>query len=338
MAKARPDADIRLMLKTANSPALGIAALLAATSTWGGMFLVSKNVLHHVDPFWFTLIRYSLSALVFVALLAARGAAPWRKLRAHAGPLAVRGIAGFGVFSVLLLTGLAHSLPSHGAVIMATTPMTAQLLRWVLDGVRPTRATLSTSALALAGVVVVSGVLFPHDAGGSTAFGDAIALLGTLGWVWYTRGATQFADRLDVVEYTALTVLSAWPVLLLGTLLATAAGLAAVPSAQGMALSWQVLVFVGLVPSAMAVLAFNHGVRTLGAVTGTAFLNFIPVSALLMSAALGKLPTGSELLGMAMVVGALLIHTASSRAAGAQPVRQAAPLKRHGRDVCGASH
>lgn len=337
MAKSRPDADIRLMPKTANSPALGIAALLAATSTWGGMFLVSKNVLHHVDPFWFTLIRYSLSALVFVALLAARGAAPWRKLRAHAGPLAVRGIAGFGVFSVLLLTGLAHSLPSHGAVIMATTPMTAQLLRWVLDGVRPTRATLSTSALALAGVVVVSGVLFPHDAGRSTAFGDAIALLGTLGWVWYTRGATQFADRLDVVEYTALTVLSAWPVLLLGTLLATAAGLAAVPSAQSMALSWQVLVFVGLVPSAMAVLAFNHGVRTLGAVTGTAFLNFIPVSALLMSVALGKLPTGSELLGMAMVVGALLIHTASSRAAGAVPLREGASLKRHGRDVCGAT-
>jgi drug/metabolite transporter (DMT)-like permease len=340
MAKPGLDADIRLMSKTANSPMFGIAALLAATSTWGGMFLVSKNVLHHVDPFWFTLIRYSLSALVFVALLAPRGAAPWRKLRAHAGPLAVRGIAGFGVFSVLLLTGLAHSVPSHGAVIMATTPMTAQLLRWVLDGVRPTRATLSTSALALAGVVVVSGVLFPHgaEAGASIAFGDAIALLGTLGWVWYTRGATQFADRLDVVEYTALTVLSAWPVLLLGALLATATGLAALPSAQGLSLSWQVLVFVGLVPSAMAVLAFNHGVRTLGAVTGTAFLNFIPVSALLMSVAMGKLPSGNELLGMAMVVGALLIHTASSsRAAAVAPVRKAVPVQNHGRDVCGAT-
>ena len=339
MVNADPDADIRLMFKTIHPRALGIAALLAATSTWGGMFLVSKNVLHHVDPFWFTLIRYSLSALVFVALLAPRGAAPWRKLRAHAGPLALRGIAGFGVFSVLLLTGLAHSLPSHGAVIMATTPMTAQLLRWVLDGVRPTRATLSTSALALAGVVVVSGVLFPHgaEAGASTAYGDAIALLGTLGWVWYTRGATQFADRLDVVEYTALTVLTAWPVLLLGALLATAFGLAAVPSAQGMALSWHVLVFVGLVPSAMAVLAFNHGVRTLGAVTGTAFLNFIPVSALLMSVALGKLPSGNELLGMAMVVGALLIHTARSRTGAATPVRGTALAKRSGSGECGAT-
>lgn len=112
---------------------LGIAALLLATSGWGGMFLVSKGVLHHVEPAWFTLIRYSMSALLFVLLILPRGAAPWRKLRLHAGPLALRGFAGFGVFSVMLLVGLAHSVPSHGAVIMATTPMTTQLLRWALD-------------------------------------------------------------------------------------------------------------------------------------------------------------------------------------------------------------
>src|SRR4051794_7760795 len=75
---------------------LGIAALLLATSAWGGMFLISKGVLQHVDPFWLTLIRYSLSAILFMALLVPRGAAPWLKLRAHAMPLAIRGLAGFG--------------------------------------------------------------------------------------------------------------------------------------------------------------------------------------------------------------------------------------------------
>ena len=311
-------------MRTPSSP-LGIAALLAATSAWGAMFLVSKDVLRHVDPFWFTLIRYSLSALIFAALLAPRGAAPWRKLRSHAGPLALRGVTGFGVFSVMLLTGLAHSVPSHGAIIMATTPISTQLLRWVLDGVRPTRTTLLSSALALAGVVVVSGVLAPsHGDAASTAWGDAIALAGTLGWVWYTRGATQFAGQLDVVEYSALTVLAAWPLLVLGALAASAIGLAEVPQWHGLQLSWHALLYVGLVSSAFAVLAYNFGVRTLGTVTGTAFINFVPVSALLMSVVVGKLPSEGELLGMGMVVGALLIHTAGSRwatAAAAVPVR-----------------
>jgi len=324
---------------TTQSRPLGIAALLLATSAWGGMFLVSKGVLHHVDPFWLTLIRYSLSALLFVALIAPRGAAPWLKLRAHAMPLAMRGLAGFGVFSVMLLTGLAHSVPSHGAIIMATTPMTTQLLRWALDGIRPSRATLLTSLLALAGVMIVSGALSTHHAraGESTAFGDAMAFVGTLGWVWYTRGAAQFANKLDVVEYSALTVLASWPLLLLGAVVATAAGVAGLPSGPGLMSSWHALVYVGLVSSALAVLAFNFGVRTMGAVTGTAFLNFVPVSALLMSVALGKLPSGNELLGMAMVVGALLIHTASTRTATAVPARPSRPVQAQGRGVCGAA-
>lgn len=314
------------MLQT-NARTLGIAALLLATSTWGGMFLVSKGILHEVDPVWFTLIRYSLSAIVFVSLLVPRGAAPWRRLREHALPLALRGVAGFGIFSVMLLTGLAHSVPSHGAIIMATTPMTTQLLRWALDGVRPASSTLLTSLLALAGVVIVSGALSSHGGqhGASTAPGDAVAFVGTLGWVWYTRGAAQFANRLDVVEYSALTVLASWPLLLVGALAATGLGLARVPSAAGLQQSWHVLVYVGLMSSALAVLAFNHGVRTLGAVTGTAFLNFVPVSALLMSVAQGKLPSANELLGMAMVIGALLIHTASSRTGAAVAARSGAP-------------
>ena len=98
-------------MSTANPRPLGIAALLLATSGWGAMFLVGKDVLHHVEPMWLTLIRYSMSALLFAALLLPRGAAPWRKLRLHAVPLALRGAAGFGVFSVMLFVGLAHSVP-----------------------------------------------------------------------------------------------------------------------------------------------------------------------------------------------------------------------------------
>lgn len=298
---------------------LGIVSLLLATSSWGAMFLVGKDVLQHVDPFWFTIVRYTLSALLFVALLLPRGRAPWQRLRRHAGPLAWRGVAGFGVFSVMLLEGLSHSAPSHGAVIMATVPMTTQLLRWALDGVRPTRTAVLTAVLALAGVATVAGVFSSGDAfNTSYLLGDALALAGTLGWIVYTRGAARMPE-LDVVEYTALTVLASWPLLLLGTLAATAVGLSTAPSAEGLQQTWHGLLFAGVLSSAVAVLAFNHGVRRLGAVTATAFLNFVPVSALLMSVALGKPPTAAELLGIAMVVTALLVHTAASRSPARSP-------------------
>jgi len=291
---------------------LGIAALLAAASAWGAMFIVSKQMLAYVDPFWFTFIRYGIAGILLAALLLPRGAAPWRKLRANAAPLALRGAFGFGIFSVTLLTGLAQTEPAHGAVIMATTPMTTQLVRWALDGVRPARTTLLTTALALLGVATVAGVLSHASFGTtSTLHGDALILASTLAWVWYTRGATVFA-QLPIVEYTALTVVAALPLLALGAVFATAFDFASVPSAQDLHTTWHAMIYVGVIASGLAVLAFNYGVRTLGAVTGTAFLNFVPVSALVIGAALGKLPTGNELLGAAMVITALLVHTAAS--------------------------
>jgi hypothetical protein len=131
-----------------------------------------------------------------------------------------------------------------------------------------------------------------------------------------------------VIEYSALTVLAAWPLLLAVAVGASVLGLSQMPSAEGLRLSWEALLYVGLVSSAIAVLAFNFGVSKLGAVTGTAFFNFVPVSALLMSMAMGKMPTVNETVGMAMVIGALLIHTAAGRKASAAPAAQAAATLR----------
>jgi drug/metabolite transporter (DMT)-like permease len=109
-----------------------------------------------------------------------------------------------------------------------------------------------------------------------------------------------------------LTVLAALPVLALAAFFATAFDFASVPSVDELHVTWHAMLFVGVVASGFAILAFNFGVRRLGAVTGTAFLNFVPVSALLYGVALGKPPTATELVGAAMVIGALLIHTAMS--------------------------
>jgi drug/metabolite transporter (DMT)-like permease len=303
----------------AQSRAFGVIALLLATGSWGGLFLASRPVLADLDPSWFTLVRYSLAALAFVLLLAPRGAAPWRRLREHGLGLALRGLAGFGVFGVLLLGGLARSLPTHGAVIMATVPMTTQLWRWAVDGQRPGRITLLSTALALAGVLVVSGLLHAGtDASATHWDGDAMMLAATLGWVWYTRGAARFAE-LDALEYTGLTILAAWPLLLAMALLATVTGLAQMPEPARLWAWWPQLLYVGLGASAAGILAYNHGVRLLGSVTATAFTNFVPVSTLLIGLALGHRPAASELLGMAMVVGALLMHVLSQRAPAPTP-------------------
>jgi drug/metabolite transporter (DMT)-like permease len=309
-------ASVEPAMTLPRSPAVGMAGLLLATTAWGSLFLASKPVLPHVDPVWFTLMRYSIATLGFMLVLRLRGPVPWGALRQHGGRLAGLGFIGYGVFSAMVLVGLAHSVPSHGAVIMATMPITTQLVRWALDGQRPSRSAIASTLLALVGVVMVSGVLAQGASGAhaSTLVGDLAALAGTLGWIAYTRGAARLPE-LDVVSFSALSALASWPLLLVATLLLAAFGLAPVPAADAAWHAWPALVYIGLVPTVFGVLAYNFGVRTLGVVTGTAFLNFVPVSVLLIGAAMGSRPALHELAGVMLVVSGLLVHTLSQRAA-----------------------
>lgn len=69
------------------------------------------------------------------------------------------------------------------------------------------------------------------------------------------------------------------------------------------------LLYIAAVPTVAAVVAFNFGVRQLGASRGTLFLNGVPVSALLMSVALGQHPAAQEWIGAALVIAALTLST-----------------------------
>ena len=310
---------------TATSTPRAVVALLLATSAWGSLFLIGKSVVAQLDPLWFTVVRYTLATVVLAVLVHLAGHQPWAKLRRHALRHTLVGLAGYGVFSVMVFHGLRLSLPSHGSVIMATMPFTTLALRWALDGQRPPLRAVAGAALALAGVATVAHLLGQTgEVNGRMLLGDAITLAGTLGWVAYTRAMAAVPEH-SPLEYTALTAVAALPGLVAAALLATLLGLAEAPSpALLLALSPK-LAYVALVPTVAAVLAFNAGVRKLGAPMGTLFLNMVPVSVIAVRAVLGEAPQASEIFGAALVAAGLALTVWTPRAAPAR-VQPAARL------------
>ena len=312
---------------TPKNPYVATVAMLFAAVSWGSLFLVGKPVLSRLDPIWFTAVRYLLAAVGMTLLVVLFGQRPWAKLRAHWATLTGYGVLGYGFFGVLVLEGLKLSLPSHGAVLMATMPMTTILLRWLLDGHRPGWNVAGAAVLALSGVVLVSGVLGRTDGPPHMLLGDALTLLGTVGWVLYTRGAAKVPE-LSPLEYTGLTALAALPWQLLFAVGATVIGGIAAPTWQDLAPVGPHLLYIAAVPTVAAVVAFNFGVRQLGASHGTLFLNGVPVSALLMSVALGQHPAMQEWIGAALVIAALTLSTRTP--APARPVAAASTTHQDG--------
>lgn len=294
-----------------------VLALLLATASWGSLFLVGKQVLGVLDPAWFTLLRYVLATALLVLLVQCFGEAPWHKLRRHWWRISLLGACGYGLFSLLVFYGLRLSVPSHGSVIMATMPFTTLALRWALDGQRPALRALLAAALAIVGVATVAD-LFGQYGGLSTTtlIGDALALAGTLGWVIYTRGAASL-PALSALEYTALTAVGVLPWLSLFTLAATALGWCPAPTPAAVADVAPQLIYIAVLPTVAAALAFNLGVRRLGAPAGTLFLNMVPVSVIAVRAVLGNAPQTNELIGTALVGMALVLNAWPARSSGA---------------------
>jgi drug/metabolite transporter (DMT)-like permease len=290
---------------------------------WGAMFPIADSAIRRVDPFHLTAIRYLLAAGGFLALL-------WlfegrRALRTEGRSLELWlfGSAGIAGFNLLAFAGLEHTTPEHAALIVATSPLMALLADAALARRAPSRAMLGFVALALAGVLLVIGRGDPAAVlTGGVNGGDVLVFLGAAGFVAYTFGARRFKG-FSALRYTALTATGGTITVLLVTEAATLVGALDAPGAGDVAAIWWQLAYVVVVGALIAVLAWNEGVRRLGAPNAALFMNLVPVVAFTIAIVRGYEPGTAELAGAALTVAALAGANLASRQASLRPVSRA---------------
>ena len=287
-------------------PYAGMAALLFAVVMWGGMFPVAKAALMVLDAFWLTLIRYGTGALLFGLLLWGIEGRRMLDLEGRGQALWLYGTAGFAGFSILAFLGLSRAQPEHGAIIMALMPLLGVLVNAVWRGVAPTRLQIAAIVLALGGVTLV--ITHGHLAAllqGGEASADLLILAGALCWVIYTLGAQDFTGW-SALRYTALSCLLAVPSIALVTLVASWYGIAHLPALGTLIPVTGEMLYLILFAGVLAVLAWNRGIRALGA-SGVLFINGVPVTALLIGWWQGRTLSRVELVGALIVMLALVL-------------------------------
>lgn len=285
----------------------GGGLLLTATILWGGMFPVAKDALHVVDAFYLNTLRYGVTAAAFILVL---WLAEGRKALSFDGKFlraCLFGAIGFAGFSLFAFVGLAHTQAVHGAIIMAMQPMIGALVRWLWQGHRPPRITLICIAAAFAGVflVVTRGQLDNLYTG--AGWGDLLIVLGAVSWVVYTLAAGSFPGW-SPLRYTALTCLTGEAAIVAATALATVSGLASAPSLHSLYPVGPQLLYLVLLASIVAVLAWNAGIRSLDPLSGMLFINVVPITAFLIGVYQGQHFVAAELIGATLVVLALLTN------------------------------
>ncbi|MGZ6641773.1 MAG: DMT family transporter [Solirubrobacteraceae bacterium] len=274
---------------------------LTAAVSWGAMFPIAAHVMRRVDPVNLTAVRYGVATLGFIAILwlvEGRGAVRYDGRFASLFALGTIGFAGFNLLGYL---GLQHTEPQNAAIIVSTMPLVTALVRWVRHGERPARITVAAILVALvgAGLVVTRGHL-------STGWGigDLYVFTGMLGWVVYTSGAANHPE-LSPLRYTALSAAGGTLSILTIAAAFDLSGLESVPSAADLGAEWPGIGFVIVFGALIAVVAWNAGVKRLGAANAALFMNLVPVTAFAIRIAGGYQPAAAELAGAALVIGAL---------------------------------
>ncbi len=155
---------------------------------------------------------------------------------------------GLGVLHVpinqyLFLRGLKASVPSHGALLYALTPLGVLLLTSGLERRLPVRAKLLGVLVALAGAVVVLEPWTKGEAAAKVRQGDLLLLAAVAAWVFCTVATRALSRHHDPRTITAWTlILGALATMPIGGLALKQTVWASVPGTAWLGLAYMVVI------------------------------------------------------------------------------------------------
>ncbi|HEB4975541.1 TPA: DMT family transporter [Enterobacter hormaechei subsp. steigerwaltii] len=292
------------------------------------MFPVMTHALIRIDPFNFTTIRYGIAGIAFALLLLFSEGRPAFRLKNERWGLAwLFGTLGFAGFGFLVFLGQ-HLAGPGGAltasIMMATMPMLGLLTIWALKKVRPRASTFGFILLSFSGVVLVitdgNASVVLHSPASLTA--NLLLIAGALCWVLYTIGGSYFPGW-SPLRYTTLTTLLGMTSVAATDLLLMVTGIITVPDAAAITAVIPHLLYMALIAGLMAVLCWNIGNRIVTPTTGVLFMDVVPVTAFIVSALNGVVPTHVQIAGATLTATALLFNNLSQRKMAQQAVQSA---------------
>ena len=267
-----------------------VGSLVAASDTVEGYPLAEGQFL-----------RYLLAALILFAL--ARGRLPRLTPREALG-LAALAATGLVLFNVLVVEGVRETDPATVGVIVGCVPVVLAFAGPLLE-----RRPISGRVVAAAVVVAVGAAGVQWAGGGISATGLLLALGALACEAAFSLLAVPHLARLGPLAVSAYACLFAVPMLATWSLIADGATLPLPDAEQAAALA-----YLALGVTTFGFMCWYSAVGLLGVERAGLFSGVLPVSALVVSAALGVAETTPErLLAVAVVAGGVTLGVRSAR-------------------------
>jgi len=282
--------------------AANLGLLLVALS-WGTMIPAMTHLLHGWDPYLLAAARYIIPTPVMLLLLRLTegrmpwfaGLAPWRWW--------LLGTVGIGMFAPLFTVGLHFANPITAAILSSASPAITAIVGRVFHRLPLKLRMIPGITLTIAGCAYATydpslpGT--PFDLRG----GEILIIAAMACWSWYSITAQHWMRGCTQLRIAGITTATGTITLISVYMFASAFGAAHLPpSLPATELDIGMFLWLAFVPVMLGNLLWHHGVRQLGAVVAALFMNLMPITAILITAAQGIEPTWQQLIGGAVVL------------------------------------
>jgi len=293
-----------------NSVLLGAILCFIAAVSWGAMFPVAHAAFKHLDPFYFTIIRYGAVTIILVAILLWKEGKQAFRFEGKGFQLWFFGTMAFTVYNLFIFWGedlLGASGVMVASIMESLMPMISVVIVWMIFRKRPHLFTLGCVIVSFIGamLVITKGDVKAFLGATDDFIPSILIFIAVIGWVIYTMGGSEFSGW-SALRYSTLSCLLGTITAIVITLGATLLGYLSVPTVESMMAVRPHLLFMIIFPGVIALLGWNIGVSILSPLNGLLFINFVPVTTLLISIFQGNKVTMFDLLGTILIIVSLL--------------------------------
>nr|WP_239585663.1 DMT family transporter [Lysinibacillus composti] len=284
---------------------------LAAVS-WGAMFPVAHAAFKHIDPFYFTIIRYGAVTVILVALLLWKEGKQAFRFEGKGLPLWFFGTMAFTIYNLLIFWGedmMGESGVMVASIMESLMPMISIVIVWMIFKKRPHLFTLICVIVSLIGAILVitKGDIKAFLSATNNFIPTILILVAVIGWVIYTMGGSEFSSW-SVLRYSTLSCLLGTITAVVIVVGATVFGYISIPTKEVMIVTSPHLIFMIIFPGLIALLGWNVGVSILSPINALLFINFVPVTTLIISIYQGNNVTIYDILGTVFIIISLVAN------------------------------
>lgn len=288
--------------------------LILTAFFWGGTFIAGKALAGKVDPYSAAFLRFAIASVFLIVMTrSVEGRLPALNRRLSLGVLFL-GLTGIFAYNLCFFTGLTLINANRASLIIATNPIFISLASALFYKEALTPAKIIGLVLSVSGALVIISEGNPAAIFSSGIGAGELFIFGCVAsWVSYSIMGKKVMNQLTPMAsvcYSSVagTLLLAIPAFFNGTFTAMAG--------YGLA-EWGSLFYLGFFGTVLGFFWYYQGIREIGPMKAGVFINFVPVSALILAfLILGETVTPSILTGAALVIsGVFLTNVAGARQA-----------------------